>query len=215
MKLLLTLIAATGTLAALTPVATEQAYEPATVAESFSRAIPPASEEEAATEPKVIQQEDIRPEVIMVSEPVVQEIIKIEEPQLDQATQFYRATKREIDCLASAAYYEARGEPKKGRIAVVEVVLARRDSGRFASNACGVIAQKAQFSFVRGGTIPPVKAGYYEEYRDLVMSVLAGKAKSKARGSTYFHATHVSPRWRHSFQRVSQIGRHLFYSPRG
>lgn len=209
MKLLLTLITATGAIAALSPVATEQTYEKTPVTETFSRAIPPVSEEQLSIEP-----EDMT-EVVMISEPVVQEIIKIEKPQVDQATQFYRATKREIDCLASAAYYEARGEPKEGQVAVVEVVLARRDSGRFPSNACGVIAQKSQFSFVRGGTVPPVKAGYYEEYRDLVMSVLAGEARSKARGSTYFHATHVSPKWRHSFQRVSQIGRHLFYSPKG
>lgn len=213
MKLLLTLITATGAIAALSPVATEQTYQATPVAESFSRAIPPVSEEKTSIEPEDVAA-DVA-EVVIVSEPVVQEIIEIEEPQVDQATQFYRATKREIDCLASAAYYEARGEPKEGRVAVVEVVLARRDSGRFAPNACGVITQKSQFSFVRGGTIPPVKAGYYEEYRDLVISVLAGKARSKARGSTYFHATHVSPRWRHSFQKVSQIGRHLFYSPRG
>ena len=123
----------------------------------------------------------------------------------------YAATTREIECLMSAVFHEARGEPLEGKIAVVEVVLARRDSGRFSANACGVVAQQGQFSFVRGGHVPQLATQHRSGYRDLVMKVLAGEYRSKAKGSTYFHAAHVKPSWRHKLKHVSQIGRHLFY----
>lgn len=143
--------------------------------------------------------------IVMVSNEVVQEIP--EEPE----TTAIAATDREIECLISAVHYEARGEPREGQIAVVEVVLARRDSHRWPSTACGVIAQKSQFSFVRRGHIPSVPAAKEERYRDLVLDILNGEAKSSAQGATFFHATYVKPSWRHKLRKVSQIGRHLFY----
>ena len=151
-------------------------------------------------------------EPVMVSRAVIQDIP--EEPEEDFIVQDdaeYSASAAEIDCLVAAVHYEARGEPIEGRVAVVEVVLARRDSGKFPSNACAVIKQKAQFSFVKRGHIPPVRPAAYETHKDLVMDVLEGRATSSARGATYFHASYVNPKWRHSFKRISRIGRHLFY----
>lgn len=45
----------------------------------------------------------------------------------------------ELKCLAQAIYYEARGEPLPGQIAVAEVVLNRADSKRYPSSVCGVV----------------------------------------------------------------------------
>lgn len=123
----------------------------------------------------------------------------------------YNASEREIDCLVSAVYHEARGEPLQGRVAIVEVILARRDSGKWPKNACGVISQKSQFSFVNGGHIPKIAGKDRQGFRTLVMRVLSGELSSPARGATYFHASHARPSWRHEMRRVSQIGRHFFY----
>jgi len=122
------------------------------------------------------------------------------------------ATEREISCLMSVAYHEARGEPREGKVAVIEVVLARRDSGRWPSTACGVVAQRSQFSFVRRGRIPDVPSSSEQGLRSLVLDVLSGRTSSSARGATFFHATYAKPSWRHRLRHVSQIGRHLFYT---
>ena len=108
-------------------------------------------------------------------------------------------------------HFEARGEPVEGRVAVVEVVLARRESNRWPSTACGVIAQRAQFSFVRNGRIPDVSSSHYDRAREVVMDVLSGRTSSSAKGATYFHASYVRPGWSRSKRQISQIGRHLFY----
>jgi hypothetical protein len=60
----------------------------------------------------------------------------------------------QAECLASAVYWESKGEPLAGQLAVAEVIINRAASGRFAPTLCGVITQRSQFSFVRGGRIP-------------------------------------------------------------
>ncbi len=65
----------------------------------------------------------------------------------------------EMRCLAGAVYFEARGEPLAGQLAVAQVVINRSGSNRFPSSYCGVVYQRAQFSFVRGGTMPRIKTG--------------------------------------------------------
>lgn len=145
--------------------------------------------------------------IVMVRNEVVQAI-----PEETEEILTVHATEAEIECLMSAAYHEARGEPREGRIAVVEVVLARRDSNRWPSNACSVIAQRSQFSFVRRGRIPDVPDSSEGSLRSLVIDVLSGRESSSAKGATFFHATYVRPTWRHRLRQVSQIGRHMFYT---
>ncbi|MEO7786544.1 MAG: cell wall hydrolase, partial [Sphingomicrobium sp.] len=63
---------------------------------------------------------------------------------------------RELECLAGAIYFESKSEPLAGQLAVGEVVANRAKSGRFASTYCGVVFQRGQFSFVRGGGMPGI-----------------------------------------------------------
>jgi hypothetical protein len=56
-------------------------------------------------------------------------------------------------CLVSAVYHEARGEPAKGKRAVLEVVLHR--SAKSGKSICEVVAQKRQFPwFKKKGLVP-------------------------------------------------------------
>ncbi|HJO66877.1 MAG TPA: cell wall hydrolase, partial [Sphingomonas sanguinis] len=64
------------------------------------------------------------------------------------------ASSEELRCLAGAIYFEGRGEPLAGQLAVAQVILNRTKSGRFPTDVCNVIKQRGQFSFVRGGEIP-------------------------------------------------------------
>jgi spore germination cell wall hydrolase CwlJ-like protein len=117
----------------------------------------------------------------------------------------------EHECLAGAVYFESKGEPLQGQLAVAEVILNRASSGKFPTTICGVVKQKSQFSFVRGGKIPPI-AKTSEAWRKAVAIAHIAK-KDLAEGgigkAMFFHARYVSPRWR--LTRVASIGNHIFY----
>lgn len=49
-------------------------------------------------------------------------------------------------CLATTVYLEARNQSEEGQRAVAEVVLRRRDSGRYGTNACDVVLAPGQFA---------------------------------------------------------------------
>ena len=62
----------------------------------------------------------------------------------------------QTNCLATAVYFEARGESLEGQLAVARVVMNRAASGRYPPDWCSVVKQPAQFSFVRHGEFPAV-----------------------------------------------------------
>jgi N-acetylmuramoyl-L-alanine amidase len=117
----------------------------------------------------------------------------------------------EEKCLASAIFYEARSESFEGQLAVAQVILNRVQSGRFARSICGVVLQPSQFSFVRGGAIPAISKAS-KDWREALAIARIAQAKlhpSSADNALFFHATHVSPKWR--LNRVASIGNHIFY----
>ena len=124
-------------------------------------------------------------------------------------------TTREIRCLARAIYYEARGEPLSGQIAVAEVIIARSEDRRWRKNLCDIIRMPYQFSFVRNGRIPRIKdTGAAQVMMDLARNVVSGDVESPAKGSLYFHAVSATPSWRHAFQKRAKIKNHIFYVER-
>ena len=60
----------------------------------------------------------------------------------------------QANCIATAVYFEARGESLEGQLAVARVVMNRAASGKYPPDWCGVVKQPAQFSFVRHGEFP-------------------------------------------------------------
>jgi N-acetylmuramoyl-L-alanine amidase len=116
-----------------------------------------------------------------------------------------------LRCLASAIYFESKGEPVAGQLAVAEVIINRSRSGRFASDLCGVVKQRGQFSFVRGGTIPAIDADRpaYRTALAVAKVALTEAWNSAAAGALFFHARRVAPAAR--FTRVAAIGNHVFY----
>lgn len=114
-------------------------------------------------------------------------------------------------CLAGAVYFESKGESLSGQLAVARVVMARAKSGRFPTTLCGVVYQKSQFSFVRGGGMPPIATGSNNWRNAVAISKIAldGSWKSPVEGALFFHARHVSPGWR--LTRLGSIDNHIFY----
>ena len=117
----------------------------------------------------------------------------------------------ETECLAIAIYYESKSEPLAGQLAVGEVIVNRARSGRFPSSLCGVVKQRGQFSFVRGGRLPAVPRGSLQWKKAVAIAhiVRNDMADSDAPRALFFHARHVSPRWK--LTRVASVGNHIFY----
>lgn len=118
----------------------------------------------------------------------------------------------EQECLAGAIYFESKGEPLEGQLAVAEVVINRSKSGRFPSSICGVVKQKSQFSFIRNGRFPPIERGSAAWRKAIAIAhvALQDLAESRAESAMFFHATYVSPAWR-GLKRVARVGNHVFY----
>jgi N-acetylmuramoyl-L-alanine amidase len=118
---------------------------------------------------------------------------------------------REQECLAGAVYFESKGEPLAGQLAVAQVILNRTTSGRFPSSVCGVVFQRSQFSFVRGNSFPPIARGsqQWKEAVGVARVAQQGLHKSDVGKALFFHARYVSPGWK--LARVGTIGNHVFY----
>jgi spore germination cell wall hydrolase CwlJ-like protein len=118
----------------------------------------------------------------------------------------------EHECLAGTVYFEAKGESLQGQLGVAEVVLNRARSGRFPSTICGVVKQRGQFSFIRGGGFPPIARSSLAWRKAVAIARIAmdEMAEGPAPRALFFHATRVSPGWR-GLTRVATVGNHIFY----
>ena len=69
---------------------------------------------------------------------------------------------KQMSCLAEALYFEARGEPIKGQLAVGEVVLNRVEDPRYPNSICKVVNQgtgrrfACQFTYTCDGKLETV-----------------------------------------------------------
>ena len=118
---------------------------------------------------------------------------------------------RELECLATGVYFEAKGEPLSGQLAVGQVIANRASSGRFPSSYCGVLFQRGQFSFIRGKGLPSApRASRQWQTAVAIAKIIDQRLHASSVGKAlFFHARYVSPRWR--LKRVAAIGNHIFY----
>ena len=124
-----------------------------------------------------------------------------------------RTMSRELECLAGAVYFESRGEPIEGQLAVAQVIINRAESSAFPSDYCGVVTQRSQFSFVKNGVIPSRRsnAAAWERARKIARIAHEGMWNSAAEDSLYFHATYVKPSWARKKVARATIKTHIFY----
>lgn len=116
----------------------------------------------------------------------------------------------ELKCLASAVYYESKGEPLDGQLAVAQVILNRVENGRFGRDVCAVVTAPKQFSFVSGGQIrTPAGSANWEIAKAVAMIAIGGGWREIVPDATHFHATRVNPGWK--LRRVATVGQHVFY----
>ena len=126
---------------------------------------------------------------------------------------------KELWCLATAIYFEARGESYRGQVAVAQVVLNRVKDHRYPDTICGVVYQNqsrrnsCQFSFACDGipeTINDSKS--WAQAEDIAHRFTAGELYlTEVADATHYHATYVRPAWAPRMTKVTQIGLHVFY----
>ncbi len=126
---------------------------------------------------------------------------------------------KELHCMATAIYFESRGEPTRGQMAVAQVVMNRVRSPYYPKTICGVVYQGSfnrtgcQFSFTCDGIAD--RATNKEQWQNsmtVAQQVIARKVWVDEVGyATHYHATYVNPKWKSLVKRVAQIGVHIFY----
>ena len=125
---------------------------------------------------------------------------------------------KQMSCLAEALYFEARGEPIKGQLAVGEVILNRVEDTRYPSSICKVVNEgtgrrfACQFTYTCDGKLETVhERKPYEMALKIAKILMTTHDRKLTRGSTHYHSNYVNPKWSKKFERVAKFGRHIFY----
>jgi spore germination cell wall hydrolase CwlJ-like protein len=123
------------------------------------------------------------------------------------------------NCLATAIYFEARGESERGQKGVAQVILNRVENNAYPDTICDVVYQNkekrnaCQFSFACDGRADRAsEPKAWKRALSLAEEVLDGEnLVQQIRTATHYHADYVKPYWAPKMKRLSKIGRHIFY----
>ena len=126
----------------------------------------------------------------------------------------------EVRCLALTIYFEARGEPDEGKLAVGHVVMNRVRDPRYPSRVCGVVRQGGEWPRNRcpfswwcdGRSDKPRNHAAWERATAFARLIYWGFSKDPTGGALWYHADYVSPVWRKVLGAGPKIGRHQFYT---
>jgi hypothetical protein len=130
-----------------------------------------------------------------------------------------KVSAKELNCMATAIYFEARGESYRGQVAVGQVVMNRVAHKLYPDTICSVVYQNqskrnaCQFSFACDGIPERVydkKAWVQAE--EIAKGIAAGDLYLTEVGyATHYHANYVRPHWAPRMKKVTKIGLHVFY----
>lgn len=132
------------------------------------------------------------------------------------ATPAFDIQQQELDCLATAIYHEARGEPTHGQIAVAQVIENRRKSGLYPSTYCGVVYQKAQFTNIRKAK-PKFGSKAWTQAVGIASKTFKKKLSDPTNGALWYFAHNKipTPVWVSGKTLTVRINNHSFYKTGG
>lgn len=117
----------------------------------------------------------------------------------------------ELICLAKNIYYEARGEPLEGQLAVAQVTLNRVKSRRFHNTVCEVVYAPSQFSWTLNKHRRVRDKQAWNRSVSVARAVLSKSIALPDFPALYFHTPEVNPRWNRQKPVLARIGNHIFY----
>lgn len=147
----------------------------------------------------------------------------------------------DLQCLAENIYFEAGVESYAGKVAVALVTLTRVNDNRYPNTICGVVKEgplkeswktkqdpnlpdhervyyprrhKCQFSWWCDGKADNIneRSIAWKQSQEVAYKVaVLGMFKGMVEHATHYHATYVSPNWRHEFTVIGRIDTHIFY----
>lgn len=128
-------------------------------------------------------------------------------------------SQKEMWCLATAIYFESRGEKYRGQVAVGQVVMNRVKHRLYPDTICGVVFQNqqrrnaCQFSFACDGIPERVtEQKSWKQAQEIAKGIVDGSLYLSEVGyATHYHATYVYPHWAPRMKKVTKIGLHVFY----
>ena len=114
--------------------------------------------------------------------------------------------------LAACIYFEARGEPERGRRAVAHIILNRAEER--GQSVEDVVLSPYQFSWANNGNRPAI-----DDYTAFIKCAESAQAALAERlqgntfqGANHYHATYIDPpSWARTMEQIETIGQHIFY----
>lgn len=129
--------------------------------------------------------------------------------------------RKNLECLAKNVYHEARGEPPEGQYAVAEVTMNRKASRRYPASVCAVVYEQrwdairkryvGAFSWTEFYSVPEPAGEAWAFAQKVAEDVYYQRVPPRVDGATFYHATYIKPSWARTQERVTRIGRHVFY----
>ena len=132
---------------------------------------------------------------------------------------------KDFRCLALNIYFEARGEPAEGQLAVALVTMNRVKNRRYPNSTCRVVWQKRQFSWTHDGKSdrPTDKRAWqaaqkiatlvYYKYGSFPERIR--KALDLTKGALHYYAPQLArPYWASTQEVTRTIGGHIFLRDR-
>ena len=128
---------------------------------------------------------------------------------------------KELLCLKSVLWHEARSEPEEGIRAVMSVIYNRKKAKGYPNTFCGVILQHKQFSAFNEDKslatkpLKPIRELDKEAYRkvsSVAQEAVQGAFKPVLEEDVLHYAhVRIKNKWTRKFERVIVLGNHSFY----
>lgn len=143
-----------------------------------------------------------------------QEVRQVKE-QLIATNTVTKLSKKERECLAKNVYHEAGVEPFAGKVAVAQVTLNRvNHPNRWNPDVCGVVYQKAQFSWTltKKKVKEQPKGKLWKESLEAVAAYENGIRVDGLHKATFYHTDWIkAPKWAVKKNKITKVGQHIFY----
>ncbi len=114
-----------------------------------------------------------------------------------------------FQCMMCNCHLEAGNQSYEGKVAVNRVVMTRARMSSYPNSVCGVIYQRAQFSWTlqRSTRNKTISGSAYNNCYNSVREAY----NSTGHFASHYHANYVSPGWRRGCSGRFTIGAHHFY----